>query len=151
MIDFKLLPVDTVVDVKMLNSSPDYHHNPMPFYFSGVVDQDCGVGVFPSGGTSLTHRSPNIKDNLFYFMKFRISDKNPWLPWFGGDCPVPPNCKVQVVFRGNSWLVGSPESINARRADAFNWSHKHCLFNNNIIAYRMLESPWQTIDGVCNE
>jgi hypothetical protein len=83
--------------------------------------------------------------------KIRISGKNQWTSWFGGECPVPPNCIVEIQKRG-----GDQVQIEARRVA---WSHRD--FGSmgaekiddlhDVINYRICKSQWQTRDGVCNE
>jgi hypothetical protein len=144
-IDFKMLPVDTVVEVKI---RPDDHSQTA--YFAGIIDPDYGVCVFPDGASSKTSIQKGIALTGHYFRRVRISDKNPWLPWFGGDCPVPPNCMVDVRYQADINQIYDP--IIASKCV---WRHDNCSFFgpslSNIIAYRLAESQWQTIDGVCNE
>jgi hypothetical protein len=53
-----------------------------------------------------------------------------WIPWSGGECPVPEDTAVEVEFNdGGRW----PE----QRADELNWEHGYEI--SNIIAYRIIE------------
>ncbi len=56
----------------------------------------------------------------------------PFYPWFGGECPVPGNAEVEVVFmvltRG---IGGVMRNYITGRADAINWA------DQNLIAFRL--------------
>ncbi len=56
-----------------------------------------------------------------------------WRPWFGGDCPVPPETPVQI-------RLGIEESFDesqpARRADTWCWDHGERCQRANITHYR---------------
>jgi len=131
-IDFSKIPVDTVVDVKM-----SYGFDTV--FFVGVDNNgDYLTSGYPSitmaGAMELSDISKDV----------RISSKNPWLPWFGGDCPVPPNCMIE--------FINSNKCVVSGIAANFNWKYGCRDFDfAGGIAYRLLESLWQTIDGVCNE
>ena len=138
-IDFELVPVDTLVEVKI---RPDDHSQTA--YFAGIIDPDYGFCVFPAGASSKTSIHKDTALTGHYFRRVRISDKNPWLPWFGGDCPVPPICLVE--FKNTNKCTVTDLASN------FNWEHGCRGFDfAGGVAYRMLESPWQTINGVCDE
>jgi hypothetical protein len=139
-IDFKLVPVDTLVEVKIRPDDP-----PQTAYFAGIIDPYYGFCVFPSGASSKTSRHTDIKLTGHYFRLIRISDKNPWLPWFGGDCPVPPNCNVDVYLRDTS--LKYPQSL----AGMLMWLHVDYAFENDIITYRLAESAWQTIERLWHD
>jgi hypothetical protein len=138
-IDFKLVPVDTLVEVKI---RPDDHSQTA--YFAGIIDPDCGFCVFPDGSSSKTSIRKDVALTGHYFRRVRISAKNPWLPWLGGDCPVPPNCMIDVHFRIEGMGDGPSQAREIR------WSHNEGRYSSDfdVIAYRLAESPWQTIDGV---
>ena len=62
---------------------------------------------------------------------------NGWIPWTGGECPVPPETPVQV-------RLGIEESFDenqpARRADTWRWDHgAHCQ-HANITHYRRVSA-----------
>jgi hypothetical protein len=139
-INFKLIPVDTLVEVKIRPND-----QPQTAYFAGIIDPKYDFCVFPEGASSKTNRHKNIELTGQYFRLIRISNKNPWLPWFGGDCPVPPNYMVDVILRDTS--LKYPQSL----AGMLMWSHVGYAFENDIIAYRLAESAWQTTAGVCDE
>lgn len=53
--------------------------------------------------------------------------------WFGGECPVPDNCKVELIFRDGEIHV-------ANRPQKWEWAHCRVLENcpTDIVAYRIL-------------
>lgn len=130
MIDFSKLPVDTLVDC-------DYGCGYVHTLFNVCAE---GSRLIVSDKPALTR----TKHDTRIAAKFRISAKNPWLPWFGGDCPVPHNCSVEFINTKKLTVSGL--------ALSFNWEHGCRDFDfSGGIAYRLLESPWQTISGVCDE
>jgi len=141
MIDFKRMYIDALVDC-------DFDGVERTLFFKGLTPCDSFYLVSPVHHDA--YNNSEVSDCL-RCKKIRISAKNRFELWLGGDCPVSPDCTVQVILRGDGWPVGCAKSVNGQRADVFNWSHKFCSFEKNIIAYRLLESPWQTIDGVCDE
>lgn len=46
----------------------------------------------------------------------KIYGYRPWIKWYGGECPVPPNTRVVVKYRNG--VLGS-----VRRADDYYWYH----------------------------
>jgi len=63
------------------------------------------------------------------------ADHGGWLPWSGGDCPVPPDRLVQI-------RLGIEESFDedqpARRADTWRWDHGERCPNANVTHYRLV-------------
>jgi hypothetical protein len=63
------------------------------------------------------------------------SDATAWTPWFGGDCPVPPETPVQI-------RLGIEESFDeqqpARRAETWRWDHGKRCHLANITHYRVM-------------
>lgn len=53
-----------------------------------------------------------------------------WIPWHGGECPVPDETLVEVRLKDSSY--------EAAAAASFQWQHK--VGYENIIAYRVIES-----------
>ena len=135
-IDFKRMYIDTLVDC-------DFDGVERTLFFKGLTL--CGSFYL----VSPIHNDISNSDvsDCLWCKKIRISAKNPWLPWFGGDCPVPPNCNVEVYFRIEG--VGDTPS----QASEIRWSHNEGRYSSDfdVIAYRLAESPWQTINGVCND
>ena len=54
-----------------------------------------------------------------------------WLPWGGGDCPVPGDSKVSVMCRDGLILH---DDLPNDRADEWFWSHAG--HSSDIITYR---------------
>ena len=52
----------------------------------------------------------------------------PWIKWYGGDCPVPPETMVQVKLRGG--IVGE------LRAGDYYWNHCDDDDDGDIVSYR---------------
>lgn len=139
-IDFTKMPADTVVDCEI---------NGKVFALFYVFDKGPKDAIFmASSESSVTREWSNC--NIFA-KKIRISAKNQWLPWFGGECPVPHNCMVEY------WMRGKAKPSREHQAGELRWDHLSNILDNcannssDIIAYRLLESPWQTISGVCDE
>lgn len=132
-IDFSKLPVDTLVDVVTPKGVVTAF-----FVVTDDEEQEFVVSCLPS-----VTRGDNY-DLFDFHKKVRISAKNPWLPWFGGECPVPENCMVETILRTKRKLKDEAWIVD--------WLHfEKSVEDNEVIAYRLLESPWQTIDGVCDE
>jgi hypothetical protein len=139
MIDFKLVPVDTLVEYYV--KGPD-KNEAVSIGFFRRVDADSVRPFIVSPYPTIVGNKSEIGTS-----KVRISAKNPWLPWFGGDCPVPPNCMVDVYLRDTCLRFPSQLAGN------LTWTHDD-VHNSiyiddckDIIAYRLIESQWQTIDG----
>jgi hypothetical protein len=60
-----------------------------------------------------------------------------WIPWSGGDCPVPAETPVQI-------RLGIEESFDedqpARRADTWRWDHGERCHRANITHYRLVRA-----------
>lgn len=110
------------------------------------------IGYYPQGSDELTwctiteagHTSPNnIKitamlpgDISGVDTQIKLSygepDKDGFIPWNGGECPVPYDTKVEVKFRsGNLHLFDHPQDFWWGR-DVYEW---HC----DIVAYKLYE------------
>ena len=62
------------------------------------------------------------------------ADKDGWIEWHGGECPVPPDTRVDVKFRdGDKW--------NSDPANGVSWNHLDD--GRDIIAYRIASPPEQ--------
>lgn len=130
-IDFEKIPVDTVVDVRL--------------YEKGFVFTKFFVKVSVVSANFVACMSPisinGYACSVSNYTQIRISAKNPWLPWFGGECPVPKNCMVEFINSNKASVIDL--------ASNFNWQYGTRDFDfAGGIAYRLLESPWQTTDGV---
>lgn len=55
-------------------------------------------------------------------------NKDGWIEWKGGECPVPEGVRVEVVFRDFYGDMRCPET--------FRWGHKGD--GSDIIAYRII-------------
>jgi len=63
--------------------------------------------------------------------KYRIiPDEDGWLPWYGGECPLPKDTVIECKFNGG-------DTINNTRADNINW--KVVPFYTNRFFYRPVE------------
>ncbi len=52
-----------------------------------------------------------------------------WVPWNGGECPVPGYTRVQMEFRGVNVIICNPAGL-------WDWNHTGDAFD--IVAYRVL-------------
>lgn len=70
-----------------------------------------------------------------------------WIPWFGGDCPVSPNTKVQTMLRSENF-----DNLDDRitLAENYRWdrSRNECEAVDDVVAYRVVEvDPYAHADG----
>ncbi len=66
-------------------------------------------------------------------------DKDGFIPWNGGDCPVQRNTKVVVKFKGDYSHISNPLS-------AFCWDWKHHGTRSDIVAYKVYEEELRKIE-----
>lgn len=55
-----------------------------------------------------------------------------WIPWNGGECPVPLDTKVEVSCRG-------PYPTSTGLARDFSWGHLEMLYDTDIVSYRVIK------------
>ena len=55
-----------------------------------------------------------------------------WIPWNGGECPVPLDTKVEVSCRG-------PYPTSTGLARDFSWGHLEMLYDTDIVPYRVIK------------
>ena len=61
-----------------------------------------------------------------------------WVAWEGGECPVDPNAMVDAKFRAPPYDYQLPPALPTA-ACLLEWYHDG--ENDDIIAYRVIESP----------
>lgn len=80
---------------------------------------------------SVIHK--NIDDVLQEMERYIM---NPWLPWPGGECPVPIGTLVDVKHRNGDIFYKAPADVDD--GDAETWFHDYML-GTDIITYRIHE------------
>lgn len=80
-----------------------------------------------------SHEWVQIDDPSFSLMcEYRIvPDEDGWLPWYGGECPVPEGTRIEIRFSDNTI------SSRLSNATSLKWSHKR--LPGDIFAYRVVE------------
>lgn len=64
-----------------------------------------------------------------------MTDKNEWVDWAGGDCPVQSHLAVRVIYRdGLKWTYSIAGAAQG-------WDHREDDPCGDIIAYRITENP----------
>jgi hypothetical protein len=119
-INWELMPEDTLV----LNNYGDLRH------FSCVADGR--VYAFPDGVSSMTYGGAAP---LFPISKPRLAKNQPWRPWFGGECPVDPNVRVDYILRN---AQSSMDRIRKQAGDLL-WGWDGGFNPNDIIAWRIAD------------
>jgi len=61
-----------------------------------------------------------------------LPNSDGWIPWAGGDCPVPLDTKVEVSCRG-------PYPTSTGLARDFSWGHLEMLYDTDIVSYRVIK------------
>lgn len=70
-----------------------------------------------------------------------MTTDNEWIGWTGGKCPVLFNTKVQVRMRDGATEKVRPAGYWMRcDDDRCYWTHEPSDHNNDIIAYRVVQS-----------
>lgn len=129
-IDFSKIPFETLVDVR-------HHGNHQYITLSRAIATSPFSRVC-SGGS-------NADESIYLAHEFRISAKNPWIPWHGGELSHRfPNCTIAM------------RDVFGREYIAMSWEIecdiRGLMVNDNFsggIMYKLCMTQWQTIDGVC--
>jgi hypothetical protein len=61
-----------------------------------------------------------------------LPNSDGWIPWNGGECPVPLDTKVEVSCRG-------PYPTSTGIARDFSWGHLEMLYDTDIVSYRVIK------------
>ena len=61
-----------------------------------------------------------------------LPNSDGWIPWNGGECPVPLDTKVEVSCRG-------PYPTSTGLARNFSWGHLEMLYDTDIVSYRVIK------------
>jgi len=61
-----------------------------------------------------------------------LPNSDGWIPWGGGDCPIPLDTKVEVSCRG-------PYPTSTGLARDFSWGHLEMLYDTDIVSYRVIK------------
>ena len=62
-----------------------------------------------------------------------LPDSDGWIPWGGGDCPVPGDTRVEIKLRGEAGATRMQSC-----ASDFGWKHETTFPESDIVAYRVL-------------
>ena len=91
--------------------------------------QKCGgTGMADSGGTQPWGEQILVECDC----QFEQQEKDGWIEWGGGACPVIPGNRVDLKLRGGV-------ITNYYPAECAQWSHHKYNNNSDIIAYRVIE------------